>query len=176
VFHNPARGLSDRDCSVFEKGLSIGSERCLYLGRWTSPIGSGKQSASTSPDLSWSARPRRVAGRGAIRATSCTGSSGCCARVRRGRTCPGATRRTRPAFAAFRSGSARECSTGSLRPSLETYSNEGRSISARRSSTAPTRGQKKGSSCWTNSTRQGDQDHGSGRPPWPSYRRRDCEW
>ena len=20
------------------------------------------------------------------------------------------------------------------------------------------------------------QDHGSGRPPWPSYRRRDCEW
>ena len=36
--------------------------------------------------------------------------------------------------------------------------------------------QKKGPSCWANSTRQGDQGHGSGRRQWSSYRRRDCEW
>ena len=37
-------------------------------------------------------------------------------------------------------------------------------------------GAKKGSSGWENSTRQSDQDHGSGRPPWSSCRHRDCEW
>ena len=37
-------------------------------------------------------------------------------------------------------------------------------------------GAKRGPSGWENSPRQGDQDHGSGRPPWPSSRRWDCEW
>ena len=37
-------------------------------------------------------------------------------------------------------------------------------------------GAKRGPSGWTNSPRQGDQDHGSGRPLWPSCRRWDCEW
>ncbi len=37
-------------------------------------------------------------------------------------------------------------------------------------------GAKGGSSCWEHSTRQSDQDHGSGRPPWSSCRRGDCEW
>ena len=38
-------------------------------------------------------------------------------------------------------------------------------------------GAKRGASDVGNhSTRQSDQGHGSGRPLWPSYRRRDCKW
>lgn len=36
-------------------------------------------------------------------------------------------------------------------------------------------GAKRGSSGWCHTTRQGDQDHGSGRPQRSSCRRRDCE-
>ena len=71
----------------------------------------------------------------------------------------------------------REASSIGYSPRSRATSTSGaRWTSPKHSSTAPMPAQKKGPSCWANSTRQGDQGHGSGRRQWSSYRRRDCEW
>jgi hypothetical protein len=105
--------VSDRDCSIFEKAISMGRGRCLYLGRWISPKSSGKRFAAASLSRSGRARPSAADARGEILAMCSTGSCGFCARARRGRTFRAATRRTRRVMTDFRSGSARECLTES---------------------------------------------------------------
>jgi hypothetical protein len=168
--------LSDRDRSIFREPISMGSKRCLYLGRWTSRTSSGRRFGSSFPAQSASERPTRAGGRGATLATFFTASCGCFAQAHPGQTCLVAIRRTQRAFVGFRSGNVKASSTRYWPRSRATCTREARSTSPRRSSTAATPAQKKGSSGWENSTRQSDQDHGSGRPPWSSYRHRDCEW
>src|SRR5438105_5549733 len=63
-----------------------------------------------------------------------------------------------------------------LRGLAEDLRSRGKLDFPRRTSMAPIRGQEGGSSGWCHSTRQSDQDHGSGRPQWPSCRLLDCEW
>ncbi len=161
---------------MFREGISIGRKRCLYLRRWTSRTSSGKRSSASFLDLSGNARRQRAVGRGAIRATSFTAFSGSCAPAPHGQTCRRDIRRTRLAFVASRSGRPKACSIAYSQRSRAIFTSAGRSTSPKHSSTAATPAQKKGPSCWQNSTRQSDQDHGSGRPPWSSYRRVDCEW
>ena len=108
----PDNRVSDRDCSIFGKGLSIGRRRCLYLRRWTLPTSSGRRSATASPSRSSRGQLHAAGARGATRATCSTRSFGFCGREPRGPTCHVATRRTRPVTTASRSGSARACWIG----------------------------------------------------------------
>jgi hypothetical protein len=160
----------------FTMDFPLRTEGDFYFPRWTLPTSSGKQSASLFLARNGRALRQKVDAPGVIRVTCCTGFFGCLEPVRLGRTCPGDIRRTQPATDVSKNGSERVFSTASLRRWRVTSTNEESSTLRRRSSTAATPAQKKGRSCWENSTRQGDQDHGSGRPPWPSYRRLDCEW
>jgi hypothetical protein len=123
----PAKRVSDRDCSMIQMGLSIGGGRCLYLRRWTLPTSSGRRFGAASQSQS-SRGPRHAAGDpGGIRATCSTGSCGSCAPARRGRTCRAGTRHIRRATTASRSGSGRAFWTESSLLSLKIFMSAARS-------------------------------------------------
>ena len=168
--------VSDRYRSIFAEALSIERRRCLYLRRWISRTSSGRRFGSSFRGPNGNEQRQRAADRGVIHVTFCTGFSGYSGREHRGQTCQIDIRPTRPASVAFRSGRAKACSIESCAHLRETFISAARSTSRKLSSTVATPAQKKGSSGWENSTRQGDQDHGSGRRPWSSSRHRDCEW
>jgi hypothetical protein len=122
----PGEVVSDRDCSIFRKGISIGRRRCLYLRRWNSRTSSGRPFDPTFPSRSGREQQVEVGDHGETRATFSTGSYGSCERVLLGPTCLDAIRRTRPATTAFRSGSARASWTEFLPRSPRTFGSAAR--------------------------------------------------